>query len=54
MFILGMKYRRSKMLRLEKVNAKNVWEILKLQVLENQKSFVASNNIRAKVSEKKQ
>ena len=33
------------MLRLEKVNAKNVWEILKLQVLENQKSFVASNNI---------
>ena len=33
------------MLRLENVNAKNVWEILKLQVLENQKSFVASNNI---------
>ena len=33
------------MLRLEKVNAKNVWDILKLQVLENQKSFVASNNI---------
>ena len=33
------------MLRLEKVNAKNVWDILKLQVLENQRSFVASNNI---------
>ena len=33
------------MLRLEKVNAKNVWDILKLQVLENQRSFVAANNI---------
>ena len=33
------------MLRLEKVNAKNVWDILKLQVLENQRSFVADNNI---------
>ena len=33
------------MLRLEKVNGKNVWEILKLQVSESQKSFVAENGI---------
>lgn len=33
------------MLRLEKVNGKNVWDILKLSVAENQKDFVASNDI---------
>lgn len=32
------------MLRLEKVNGKNVWELLKLQVSEEQKSFVAAND----------
>ena len=33
------------MLRLEKVNGKNVWEILKLTVSESQKGFVASNEV---------
>ena len=33
------------MLRLEKINGKNVWDILKLEVSDNQKSFVAANNI---------
>ena len=33
------------MLRLEKINGKNVWDILKLCVSEKQKSFVASNDI---------
>ena len=33
------------MLRLEKVNGMNVWEILKLTVAENQKTFVAGNDI---------
>ncbi len=33
------------MLKLEKVTAKNVWDILKLSVFDNQKSFVASNDI---------
>ena len=33
------------MLRLEKVNGKNVWDILKLTVEENQKNFVANNDI---------
>lgn len=33
------------MLKLEKVNGKNVWDILKLRVCEKQKSFVASNDI---------
>ena len=32
------------MLRLEKVNGKNVWELLKLQVSDDQKSFVAAND----------
>ena len=32
------------MLRLEAVNADNVWEILKLSVREDQRDFVASNN----------
>ncbi len=32
------------MLRLEKVNGKNVWDILKLKVSGNQRSFVASND----------
>lgn len=31
------------MLKLEKVNGKNVWDILKLRVSETQKSFVAGN-----------
>lgn len=33
------------MLRLEQVNGKNVWDILKLTVEEDQKSFVADNDI---------
>ena len=33
------------MLRLEKVNGKNVWDLLKLQVLEDQKNFVADNDV---------
>ena len=33
------------MLRLEKVNGKNVWELLKLKVADDQKSFVAANDI---------
>jgi len=33
------------MLRLEKINGKNVWNILKLEVSDEQKSFVAANNI---------
>ncbi len=31
------------MVKLEKINGKNVWDILKLSVSEEQKSFVASN-----------
>ncbi|MGP1459127.1 MAG: GNAT family N-acetyltransferase [Treponema sp.] len=33
------------MLHLEKVNGKNIWDILKLNVSEEQKSFVAANDI---------
>ena len=33
------------MLKLKKINRKNVGEILKLEVFDNQKSFVAPNNI---------
>lgn len=33
------------MLYLEKVNGKNVWDILKLKVSEDQESFVASNEV---------
>lgn len=33
------------MLRVEKVTANNVWEILKLRVGEGQKSFVAGNDV---------
>ena len=33
------------MLKLKKINRKNVGEILKLEVFDNQKRFVASNNI---------
>lgn len=33
------------MLRLEKVNGKNVWDILKLKVSDSQKDFVARNDI---------
>ena len=32
------------MIRLEKINGKNVWDILKLNIREDQKGFVASNN----------
>lgn len=32
------------MLRLEKVNGKNVWELLKLKVSDDQRNFVASND----------
>ena len=31
------------MLRLEKINGKNVWDILKLSVNDDQREFVASN-----------
>ena len=31
------------MLHLEKINGRNVWDILKLRVAEEQKSFVADN-----------
>ena len=33
------------MLKLKKINRKNVGEILKLEVFDNQKRFVAPNNI---------
>ena len=33
------------MLKLEKVNGKNVWDILSLKVAESQKKYVASNDI---------
>ena len=33
------------MLRLEKVNGKNVWDILKLRVAKEQENFVASNDV---------
>ena len=33
------------MLHLEKVNGRNVWDILKLTVSESQKNFVAANEI---------
>ena len=33
------------MLRLEKINGKNVWNILKLSVNNSQREFVASNEI---------
>jgi len=33
------------MLKLKKINRKNVGEILKLEIFDNQKSFVATNNI---------
>ena len=33
------------MIHLEKVNGKNVWDILKLDVHESQRSFVAGNDI---------
>ena len=32
------------MLRLEKVNGQNVWELLKLRVSDDQSNFVASND----------
>ena len=33
------------MLRLEKVTGKNVWALLKLKVSDDQRSFVAGNDI---------
>lgn len=33
------------MLRLEKITGKNVWDILKLHVRDDQKNFVASNDV---------
>jgi diamine N-acetyltransferase len=33
------------MIRLKKISGKNIWDILKLRVRENQRSFVASNDI---------
>ena len=33
------------MLRIEKINGKNVWKILKLRVSESQKEFVAANDV---------
>ena len=33
------------MIRLEKISSKNVWDLLKLDVSEEQKSFVAANDV---------
>ena len=33
------------MLRLERINGKNVWDILELKVSEEQKAFVAGNDV---------
>ena len=33
------------MIRLEEINGKNVWDILRLKVGESQKNFVASNDV---------
>lgn len=33
------------MIRLEEINGKNVWDILKLRVSDAQKSFVAPNDV---------
>ena len=33
------------MLHLEKITAKNVWDILKLKVSESQRDFVAANDV---------
>lgn len=33
------------MIHLEKVNGENIWDVLKLQVADNQESFVAGNDI---------
>ena len=33
------------MLRLERINGKNVWDILELKVSEEQKTFVAGNDV---------
>ena len=33
------------MLRLEKISGKNVWDILRLRVAENQKHFVSENEV---------
>ncbi len=33
------------MIHLEKINGENIWDILKLNVSDSQKNFVASNNI---------
>ena len=35
----------NRMLRIEKINGKNVWDILKLSVNEDQREFVASNDV---------
>ena len=35
------------MIHLEKINGENIWDILKLNVSDSQKNFVASNNIRS-------
>lgn len=33
------------MLRLEKISGKNVWDILRLRVAENQKHFASANEV---------
>ena len=40
---LRLSMEETEMVRIEKVNGKNVWEILGLRVREDQKSFVAAN-----------
>ena len=35
----------NRMIHLEKINGENIWDILKLNVSDSQKNFVASNNI---------
>lgn len=35
----------NRMIHLEKINGENIWDILKLNVSDSQKNFVASNDI---------
>lgn len=42
---MNLNLRGSNMIRLEKINEKNVWDALKLKVSDGQKNFVASNEI---------
>ena len=41
----GAFHRRKTMVHLEKIDAKNVWDVIELKVAKAQKSFVASNDV---------